>query len=45
MLTLPTLVGVSGIYYGATSIDFVCAMWLLSIVLLTFRNAPAGRSP
>jgi putative MATE family efflux protein len=44
MLTLPSLIGVSGIYYGATSIDFVCAMWLLSIVLLTFRNAPIDRT-
>lgn len=42
MLTLPHLLGVSGIYYGATSIDFLCAMWLLVIVLGTFRRAPAG---
>lgn len=38
MLTLPTLIGVSGVYYGATSIDFICAMWLLAIVVLSFRR-------
>ncbi|MDZ7790647.1 MAG: MATE family efflux transporter [Xanthomonadales bacterium] len=42
MLTLPSLIGVSGVYYGATSIDFVCAMWLLMIVLLTFRKAQSN---
>jgi Na+-driven multidrug efflux pump len=39
MLVLPPLVGVSGIYYGATSIDFACTLWLLAIVLWTFRRA------
>ena len=38
MLTLPRVVGVSGVYYGTASIDFLCAMWLLAIVLTTFRR-------
>jgi len=41
MLTLPSLIGVSGVYYGATSIDFICAMWLLTIVVVTFRKMSA----
>ncbi|MFU8876753.1 MAG: MATE family efflux transporter, partial [Wenzhouxiangellaceae bacterium] len=40
MLIVPPIVGVSGIYYGATAIDFACAMWLLAIVLSTFRKGP-----
>jgi putative MATE family efflux protein len=38
MLILPRLIGVSGIYYGATSIDLLCTAWLLAIVLATFRG-------
>jgi len=38
MLILPRLIGVPGIYYGATSIDLLCTAWLLFIVLNTFRN-------
>ncbi|WP_376696939.1 MATE family efflux transporter [Wenzhouxiangella sp. EGI_FJ10305] len=45
MLTLPTLIGVSGVYYGATSIDFICAMWLLGIVIVTFRKMTAKPHP
>jgi Na+-driven multidrug efflux pump len=44
MLTLPHLVGVSGVYYGTASIDFLCALWLLAIVLTTFRRR-AGPTP
>jgi len=40
MLIVPPMVGISGIYYGATAIDFTCAMWLLAIVLSTFRKGP-----
>lgn len=40
MLIVPRLAGVSGIYYGATAIDFTCAMWLLAIVLTAFRKGP-----
>lgn len=40
MLIVPPMVGVSGIYYGATAIDFACAMWLLAIVITTFRKGP-----
>ncbi|MDT8437666.1 MAG: MATE family efflux transporter [Wenzhouxiangellaceae bacterium] len=40
MLLVPPMVGLSGIYYGATLIDFACAMWLLAIVLGTFRRGP-----
>ncbi|MGK7295857.1 MAG: MATE family efflux transporter [Candidatus Wenzhouxiangella sp. M2_3B_020] len=40
MLLVPPIVGISGIYYGATAIDFACAMWLLAIVLTTFRKGP-----
>lgn len=40
MLIVPPMVGISGIYYGATAIDFACAMWLLVIVLTTFRKGP-----
>ena len=38
MLILPRLIGVSGVYYGATAIDLVCTGWLLAIVLATFRD-------
>jgi Na+-driven multidrug efflux pump len=44
MLTLPRLVGVSGVYYATASIDFIVALWLLAIVLVTFRNAPGRDS-
>lgn len=39
MLVVPHWFGVSGIYYGATAIDLVCAAWLLLIVIATFRSA------
>jgi Na+-driven multidrug efflux pump len=42
MITLPQLIGVSGIYIGAMSIDFICAMWLLAIVVTTFRRMPSA---
>ncbi|AKS42420.1 MATE family efflux transporter [Wenzhouxiangella marina] len=38
MLTLPRLIGVSGIYYGATAIDLICTLWLLLIVRRAFRQ-------
>ncbi len=41
MLILPRLIGVPGIYYGATAIDLLCALWLLLIVLHAFRSARA----
>lgn len=40
MLVVPRIVGVPGVYYGATAIDFICALWLLLIVLTTFRKTP-----
>jgi len=40
MLVVPPLVGITGIYYSATAIDFTCAMWLLFIVLTVFRKGP-----
>ncbi|MBS3745295.1 MAG: hypothetical protein KGY48_13150, partial [Wenzhouxiangellaceae bacterium] len=40
MLIVPPMVGISGIYYGATAIDFACAMWLLVIVLIAFKQGP-----
>ena len=40
MLLLPQAIGVSGIYYGATAIDFLCALWLLTIVRAAFRSGP-----
>lgn len=40
MLIVPQFAGVSGIYYGATAIDFVCTAWLLAIVLSAFRTGP-----
>lgn len=40
MLIAPQFLGVSGIYYGATAIDFVCTAWLLAIVLSAFRAGP-----
>jgi Na+-driven multidrug efflux pump len=40
MLVAPRFFGVSGIYYGATAIDFACAAWLLAIVLSAFRAGP-----
>ena len=44
MLLVPPMVGISGIYYGATAIDFTCAMWLLVIVITTFRKGPGEPS-
>jgi Na+-driven multidrug efflux pump len=41
MLILPRLIGVPGVYYGATAIDFLCTLWLLLIVLYAFRR-PGG---
>lgn len=38
MLVLPQIVGISGVYYGSTAIDFLCALWLLVIVLSTFSG-------
>jgi len=48
MLLVPPMVGIAGIYYGATAIDLVCAVWLLLIVLRLFRRSPdepGGGSP
>lgn len=48
ILILPRFIGVQGIYYGATAIDFVCTAWLLLIVLHTFRKRsplPAESTP
>ncbi len=49
MLLLPQAIGVSGIYYGATAIDLLCALWLLGIVRAAFRRGPgepgAGTGP
>ncbi len=42
MLILPRFVGISGIYYGSTAIDFLCALWLLTIVLTTFSGQRSG---
>lgn len=39
MLILPRLIGVPGIYYGATAIDFLCTLWLLLIVIHAFRDS------
>ncbi len=41
MLVLPHFIGVGGIYYGSTAIDFLCALWLLIIVLTTFSGQKA----
>lgn len=40
MLILPPLVGVSGVYLGAMSIELACATWLLLTVLYVFRHMP-----
>lgn len=45
MIMLPKFLGVSGIYIGAMSIDFICAMWLLAIVVATFRRMPSAAGP
>lgn len=45
MLVVPRLMGVSGIYYGATAIDFACALWLLLIVVGVFRQHLPRRRP
>jgi len=42
MLVLPRLIGIQGIYYGATAIDFLCTLWLLLIVLNAFRRSSDG---
>jgi len=42
MLIVPPLVGVSGIYYSITAIDLTCALWLLYIVVTTFRAGPGA---
>jgi putative MATE family efflux protein len=42
MLLLPRLIGVPGIYYGATAIDFLCTLWLLLIVIHAFRKPESG---
>lgn len=39
ILLLPKLMGISGIYYGSTAIDFLCTLWLLIIVLMIFRRS------
>ncbi len=41
ILLLPKVLGISGIYYGATAIDFLCTLWLAWIVLHLFR-APSN---
>lgn len=41
MLTVPPMIGVSGVYYGSMAIELVCASWLLLTVLLVFRRPPA----
>ncbi len=38
MLIVPGLVGLPGIYYGATGIDLLCGLWLLVMVLAIFRH-------
>jgi len=38
MLVLPRLIGIPGIYYGATAIDLLCTIWLLLIVIHAFRS-------
>ncbi len=38
IILLPQFMGVSGVYYGSTAIDFLCTLWLLIIVLRVFRN-------
>ncbi len=40
MLLVPPVFGISGINYGATAIDFACTLWLLAIVITTFRKGP-----
>lgn len=38
MLFLPSWLGISGIYYGATAIDLVITLWLTYIVWQTFKK-------
>ncbi len=38
MLILPGLIGLPGIYYGATAIDLICGLWLLALVLAIFKR-------
>lgn len=38
MLIVPGLVGLPGVYYGATGIDLLCGLWLLVMVLAIFRR-------
>lgn len=40
MLLLPQAIGVSGIYYGATAIDLLCAFWLFTIARGAFHSGP-----
>lgn len=40
MLLLPQAIGVSGIYYGATAIDLLCAFWLFTIARGAFNSGP-----
>ncbi|TVQ35213.1 MAG: MATE family efflux transporter [Wenzhouxiangella sp.] len=44
MLILPRMIGLPGIYYGATAIDIFCALWLLGLVLTTFRQRGQDQS-
>ncbi|MEL7160359.1 MAG: MATE family efflux transporter [Bacteroidota bacterium] len=41
MLLLPKIVGIGGIYYGATAIDLVITAWLAYLVYRSFRRLPA----
>jgi len=43
ILLLPQVIGVSGIYYGATAIDLLCTLWLLLIVLAIFNKSNGER--
>jgi Na+-driven multidrug efflux pump len=38
MLVLPRLIGVPGIYYGATAIDLLCSLWLLLLVRSSLKD-------
>lgn len=40
MIILPKLIGISGIYYGATAIDLIVTLWLSYIVWQTFKSFP-----
>ena len=45
MLTVPPMIGVSGIYYGSMAIELVCTTWLAMIVLTVFRQHERLASP